>query len=85
MRNPEQGLIQSYLGIERTAQSCDVSQKTVKRWLDQGLAFYQAGHKSKILIDPADIRAFLTQRQKPKPVLDAMVEEVMGDLQRGKG
>ncbi len=73
------------LSLEHAAQWSDVSVKTVKRWISQGLPFFQSGPRSMILIDPHDIRTFLTRRVAPKPTLDAMVEEVMGELQRERG
>ncbi len=84
MRNPEQGLIQSYLGIERTAQSCDVSPKTIKRWLAHGLPHFQEGPRTKVLIRPSDIEQFLTRQQVSKPSLDALVEETLQDLDSKK-
>ena len=69
-----------YLSIASAAGWCDVSPKTIKRWLSRGLPCYQDGPKTKILIAPDDIRAFLTKRQAQQPDVDAMVEEVIRDL-----
>jgi len=78
-------MTRGFLSIEHAAQWSDVSIKTVRRWISKGLPRYQAGPHSKVLIRPGDIESFLTRQQTPKPVLDVMVEEVMGELQRGKG
>ena len=73
------------LSLEHAAQWSDVSVKTVKRWISQGLPFFQSGPRSMILIDPHDIRTFLTRRVAPKPTLDRLVDQVMGELRGGKG
>lgn len=69
-----------FLSLELAADWSSVSKKTIKRWLAQGLHFSQVGPRTKVLIDPHDIRAFLAKRQKPKPRLDQMVEECLQDL-----
>jgi len=70
-----------FLSIERAAQWSSVSTKTVRRWIEQGLPVYQAGPRTKVLIEPEHIRTFLTKRQTAKPNLDAMVQEVIRGLQ----
>ncbi len=70
-----------YLSIESAAKFCDVSNKTVKRWLNRGLPYFQEGPRTKVLIAPEDIRMFLTKRQVPKSNLDVMVQEVIRGLQ----
>ena len=76
---PNQG--HGFLSLEHAAQWADVSVKTVKRWLSRGLPSYQEGPRTKVLIRPGDIEAFLTKREVAKPNLDTMVEEVVRDLQ----
>ena len=68
------------LSLEHAAQWSDVSVKTVKRWISQGLPFFQSGPKCVILIDPHDIRTFLHRRVDPQPELDRLVDEVLQDL-----
>jgi len=80
LREPKIGVL-GYLSIESAAKFCDVSNKTVKRWLSRGLPCYQEGPRTKVLIAPDDIRMFLTKRQVPKSKLDTMVEEVVRGLQ----
>ena len=70
-----------FLSLDHAAQWSDVSVKTVKRWIGEGLPVYQAGPRTKVLIAPEDIRMFLTRRQTERPALDAMVETVMSELQ----
>ena len=70
-----------FLSLNHAAKWCDVSLKTFTRWIAKGLPTYQAGPGEKILIDPDDIRMFLTKRQVPKSNLDMMVQEVFRDLQ----
>jgi len=74
-------LPQGFMSLDSTANWCDVSRKTVQRWLGKGLPCYQEGPRSKVLIRPCDIEAFLTKRQAPKSSLDDLVESVLGELQ----
>lgn len=78
-------MTRGFLSLEHAAQWSDVSVKTVRRWISQGLPRYQEGPRSKVLIRPGDIESFLTRQQVAKPELDRMVDEVLGELQRGKG
>jgi len=57
----------------------------MKRWMERGLPYYQPCPRGRILVKPGDIESFLTRQQAPKPELDRMVEEVVEELQRGKG
>ena len=68
------------MSLETAANWCDVSRKTVQRWLRKGLPCYQEGPRSKVLIRPSDIEAFLTRRQLAQPELDRMVAEVLESL-----
>ena len=70
-----------FMSIETTAKWCDVSPRTIKRWIGQGLPVFQSGPRSKVLIRPGDIEIFLTKRQVAKPDLDAMVASVISGLQ----
>ncbi len=74
-----------FLPLDRAAAWAGVSVRTLKRWIGQGLPRYQAGPRSKVLIRPGDIESFLTRQQAAKPELDRMVDQVMGELARGKG
>ena len=78
--NPE-SLPQGFMSLETAANWCDVSRKTVQRWLRKGLPCFQEGPRTKVLIRPCDIEAFLTKRQAPKSSLDDLVESVLGELQ----
>jgi len=78
--NPE-ALQQGFMSLETAANWCDVSRKTMKRWIQKGLRVYSEGPRSKILVRPCDIEAFLTKRQAPKSSLDDLVESVLGELQ----
>ncbi len=80
MASTKIAITDGFMSIETAAQWCDVSPKTIERWLNRGLPSYQEGPKTKILIAPDDIRAFLTKRQAQQPDLDAMVEEVIRNL-----
>jgi len=68
------------LSLEHAAQWSDVSMKTVRRWISQGLPRYQEGPGTKVLIRPDDILTYLNRRVAPKPTLDAMVDEVLKGL-----
>jgi len=71
-----------YLPLVDAAAWAGVSVRTLKRWIGRGLPTYQAGPREKVLIRPADIEAFLNRRQSSQPDLNAMVDEVMRDIQR---
>ena len=70
-----------YLPLREAASWAGVSVRTLKRWIKKGLPTYQAGPREKVLIRPADIDVFLTRRQTQAPDLDAMVEDVLRELQ----
>jgi predicted site-specific integrase-resolvase len=70
-----------FLTIEHAGQFADVSSKTIKRWIGEGLPVYQAGPRTRVLIRPVDVENFLTRRQVAKSSLDDMVETVLGELQ----
>lgn len=73
-----------YLSIAGAAEYTSVSKKTIKRWIKGGLPVHQGTARGKVLIRPADIDAFLTRKQAPKLDLDALVNDVLADLSRGK-
>ena len=68
------------LDIAKTAQRYSSSRRTVKRWLDRGLPFFQAAPGSKILIKPEDVEAFLTRHCRTQVDLNALVDEVMAEI-----
>ena len=70
-----------FLSIDHAAQWSDVSVKTIKRWIRKGLPCYQEGPRTKVLLRPSDMEAFLTRRQVPKSNLEDMVDTVMSELQ----
>ena len=76
------GLTPGFLPLAEAAQWAGVSPRTMKRWISKGLAYFQEGPRTKVLIRPGDIEIFLTKRQVAKPDLDAMVNQVMGELAR---
>ena len=70
----------SYLSLKHAAAYADVSVKTVKRWIERGLPKYQEGPRSKVLIRPTDIEAYLTRKEVSPPDLNGMVEDVCKEL-----
>ena len=68
------------LDIAKTAQRYSSSRRTVKRWLDRGLPFFQAAPRSKVLIKPEDVENFLQRRCKTQIDLNAMADEVMAEI-----
>ena len=74
-----------FLPLDRAAAWVGVSVKSLKRWFERGLPYYQPCPRGRTLVKPGDIESFLTRQQAAKPELDRMVEEVMGELQGGKG
>ncbi len=69
-----------FLPLADAATWAGVSPRTMKRWISKGLAYFQEGPRTKILIAPVDIQNFLTRRQVVKLDLERMVDEVMGKL-----
>ena len=69
-----------FLPLHQAAQWAGVSERTLKRWIARGLPRYQAGPRTKVLVRPADIDAFLTRQQVQQPDLNAMVEDVLRSL-----
>jgi hypothetical protein len=74
-----------YLDLDKASRWACVSPRTIRRWIDSGLPCFRQTLRSKILIRPADIEAFLTAQQKPQPCLDAIVEATLHDLQQAGG
>jgi len=77
---PNQG--HGFLSLKHAAHWTDVSEKTFNRWIAKGLPVYQAGPGEKILIDPHDIRNFLTRKQTNHSDLDNLVEEMVAELKQ---
>jgi hypothetical protein len=59
-----------------------VSQRTLDRWIQQGLPVYQVSPHTKVLIRLADIEFFLQRKQLPKADLIAKADEVIAQLRR---
>lgn len=74
--------VPGYLSLKDAATWSGVSARTIKRWIVAGLPIYQERPRSKILIRPEDIELFLTKRQVPNPDLNAMVSQVMTEMER---
>ncbi len=70
------------LSKKHAALWADVSQRTIDRWIQQGLPVYQAFPQTKVLIRPADIEFFLQRKQLPKTDFNAKVDEVIAQLRR---
>ncbi len=68
------------MSLNTAATWCDVSRKTVQRWIQKGLPVYSEGPRSKVLIRPSDIEGFLKRRQVVQAELDQMVDQVLADL-----
>jgi len=73
--------IPRYLSLKNAAAWVGVSDRTIKRWIAAGLPMYQERPRSKILIRPEDIESFLPKRQAPRPDLNAMVNELMTEIE----
>jgi len=71
-----------FLPLNRAAGWAGVSVRTLRRWIDEGLPKYQAGPRSKVLIRPVDIEAFLIKWQLTPIDLDSVVNEVFGEIAR---
>jgi len=81
MRLEAKELSPGFLPLAEAAQWAAVSVRSIKRWIQNGLPYYQPSPRGRVLIKPYDIEQFLTRRQVPKSSLDDMVEEILGGLQ----
>ena len=70
------------LSKKHAAVWADVSQRTIDRWIQQGLSVYQASPHTKVLIRPADIEFFIQRKQLPKADFIAKADEVIAQLRR---
>ena len=75
---------QGFLALKNAATWAGVSERTMKRWIGQGLAVYQAGPRTKVLISPKDIEQFLTRKQAQPVDLKALVDGVLASLKGNK-
>ena len=75
MRLEAKRLNPGFLPLAEAAQWAGVSPRTMKRWISKGLAYFQEGPRTKVLIRPGDIEEFLTKRQAERPALDVLIEE----------
>jgi hypothetical protein len=71
-----------FLPRKEAAAWAGVSDRTMKRWIVQGLPVYQAGPRTKVLISPKDIEQFLTRKQTQPVDLKALVDGVLASLTR---
>jgi predicted site-specific integrase-resolvase len=69
-----------YLSLREAATWASVSQRTLRRWIGQGLPKYQAGRRAKVLVRPEDIAQFLTKSRVPVVDLNRLVDEVLQTL-----
>ena len=54
---------QRFLPLAKAAQWAFVRPRTIRRWLTEGLPTHRAGPRTRLLITPSDIEAFLTRQQ----------------------
>ena len=73
-----------YFPIRQAAIWAGVSSRTMKRWIAGGLATYQAGPKTKVLIRPTDIDQLLTRNQVPQVDINALVNETLKDMEEDR-
>ena len=69
-----------YIGLTEAAQWASVSSRTLKRWMDQGLPFYQLGPRTKLLLRRGDIDVFLQRREKKIETFDSRLAEKLQEL-----
>ena len=70
-----------YLPLTKAALWAGISRRTLKRWIKQGLPFFQAPNGGKILVRPDDINCFLVKRQEPESGIDTLVDDVLRELE----
>jgi hypothetical protein len=73
-----------FLPLDQAAMWAGVSERTLKRWIAQGLPKYQAGPRTKVLVRPGDIERFLTRKEAQPPPLNQLVDEVFQSLMTGR-
>ena len=73
-------MAEGFSPLPEAAAWAGISVRTLKRWINQGLPYHQAGRRTKVLIRRADIEKFLTRQQHQKPSLDALVNETLAEL-----
>jgi len=71
---------QGFLDKQSAARWASVSVRTLDRWIANGLPVYRSGPRTKPLVRPADIEAFLVREQTPRPDLNVLVDETLGEL-----
>jgi len=81
--NPPGEVIKGHYSVREAAVWAGVSPKTMRRWMTQGLLYYQTDRGHKVLLRLEEIEAFLTRRQAPQVDLDAMVNQVLTELKVG--
>jgi excisionase family DNA binding protein len=71
----------AFLTVASAAERCQVSLRTMRRWLRSGLGFHQVAPRGKVLIRPQDLDAFLVRRQAASH-LDADIDQVYALITR---
>lgn len=71
-----------FLDKQSAATYCDVSERTVERWIRHGLPIFRHTGKSKVLIRPVDIEAFLQREQATSTdqYLQNLIDDVLAGL-----
>src|SRR5262249_15696107 len=72
-----------YLSLKHLAEWADVSPKTIQRWIEGGLPFYQGTVGGKVLVRPEDIHRFLQKRQVAQVDIETMVNETLREIELG--
>lgn len=82
MNNPNHTPL-GFLPLKGAAAWAGVSVRSLKRWIDQGLPYYQPYPRGRVLVKLSDIQDFLTPKQVVKPDLDRVVKTLLEDLGKG--
>ncbi len=69
-----------FLSVSAAAAWAHVSSRTLRRWLRAGLPSYQPIPGGRIFLIASELERFIRRRLHPQPVLDALVEGVMQEL-----
>ena len=72
--------VSGYMSVQSIARWADVLPRTVQRWLKQGLPFYQVRPRSRVLIRPSDVAAFLRRHEESPSDLSQLVEDVFSEM-----
>ena len=64
LKSSESSTWDGFTTLQRFTAGAGISLSTSKRWLKEGLPYYQACKRGRILIRPSDVEAFLQRKSR---------------------